>query len=192
MNGMKIVRLATWGLILLLVTVTGWVIWSGQRASETLNAGAPAIGGPFTLVDTGGRTVDQTIFAGAPHAIFFGFTTLGEMTLLLQELGPDGDKLKIAFVTVDPERDDPALLKDYLTAFDPRIIGLTGSEAQVAEAVEAYRVYRRKVPTEGDDYTMDHTASVFLFDADGAFRGTIAYGEPQSDALAKLKRLVAG
>lgn len=197
---MKIVRLATWALILVLLAATGWVIWSGQRAGETLDSGVPAIGGPFTLVNTAGETVTEKIFEGAPHAIFFGFThcpdvcptTLGEMTLMMQELGPDADKLKVAFVSVDPERDTPAFLKDYLSAFDARFIGLTGTDEQVADAVAKYRIYRRKVPTEGGDYTMDHTASVFLFDASGAFKGTISYGEPQADALAKLKRLVAG
>jgi protein SCO1/2 len=201
MKVMRAVRIVTWALVVALVAVTGWVIWRGNTAPQgtVISSGEAAIGGPFTLVNTGGETVTEQIFAGRPHAIFFGFThcpdvcptTLAEITVLLGKMGADGDKLDVAFITVDPERDTPAYLKEYLAAFSDRVIGLTGSEAQVADVVAKYRVYRRKVPGENGDYTMDHTAAMFLFGADGAFRGTISYGEAEADALAKLKRLVA-
>jgi protein SCO1/2 len=201
MNALRWIRIATWALVAVLVAATGWVVWRGQTPPpESAAADAAAIGGPFTLVGVDGQPVTEAVFAGKPHAIFFGFThcpdvcptTLGEISLMLQDLGAEAKDLQVAFVSIDPERDTPAFLKDYLSAFSDRIIGLTGSEAQVTDMVEKYRVYRRKVPGENGDYTMDHTAAVFLFDRTGAFKGTISYGEPQQDAMAKLKRLVAG
>lgn len=196
---LKGVRIAAWLTIFALIAVTGWSLWRGGVEPAVTSSGEAAVGGPFTLVDTESKPVDQTIFAGRPHAVFFGFThcpdvcptTLGEMSLMLQDLGADADKLTVAFVTVDPERDTPAAMRDYLSAFDARIVGLTGSEQQIADVTAKYRVYRAKVPGENGDYTMDHTAAVFLFGSDGGFRGTISYGEKKEDALAKLKRLVA-
>jgi protein SCO1/2 len=195
---LKFVRLATWALVIALVAATGWVLWRGDAPTVT-GSGEVAIGGPFSLTDTDGNRVDQSILAGRRHAIFFGFThcpevcptTLAELSGLVEELGPDGEKLDVYFVSVDPARDDAATLKDYLSSFGTRIRGLTGTEDDVAVIAKAYKVFYRKVPTESGDYTMDHTAGVFLFDADGRFQGTIAYGEPHDDALAKLKRLVS-
>ena len=200
MNGLRIVRIATWSLVAALTLATGFVLWQGRDpATPTVTTtGEAAIGGPFTLVDTEGNRVDQSILAGRAHAIFFGFThcpdvcptTLSEMTVLLDELGPDAEKLDVYFVTVDPERDTAEHLANYLDSFSGRIRGLTGTEAEITDMVDKYRVYRRKVPTDDGDYTMDHTAAVFLFGPDGRFRGTLSYGEAQEDALAKLKRLV--
>lgn len=200
MNALRLIRIGTWVLVAVLLAATGWVVWRGQTQPATETAADAAIGGPFTLVGVDGQPVTETIFAGKPHAIFFGFThcpdvcptTLGEISVMLGDLGDEAKDLQVAFISVDPERDTPAFLKDYLSAFSDRIVGLTGSEAQVADVVAKYRVFRRKVPGENGDYTMDHTAAVFLFDRTGAFKGTISYGEPQQDAMAKLKRLVAG
>jgi protein SCO1 len=191
------IRLVTWAIVIALTAATAFVLWQGDRAPRT-STDVP-LGGPFTLVDTEGNAVTERVLAGRAHAIFFGFTTcpdvcpttLAEMSVMLSELGPDAENLDVYFITVDPARDDPARLKSYLSAFGDRIAGLTGSEEQVAAVTSAYKVYHQKVPTEGGDYTMDHTASVFLFDDAGQFRGTISYGEQHDDALAKLKRLVA-
>lgn len=201
MNGLKIVRWITWGLVVALLAVTGFVVWqgSGEDGKAVVGSGEAAIGGPFTLVDTNGATVTEKTYAGRPVAIFFGFThcpdvcptTLAELTALLQQLGPDAEKLAVLFVTVDPERDTPDSMKSYISSFSDRIVGLTGSEAQIADVVEKYKVYRRKVPLDGGDYTMDHTAAVFLMGPDGRFRGTLSFGEAQADSLAKLKRLVS-
>jgi protein SCO1 len=196
MSAMRIVRIATWALVIALTAATAVVLWRGDARPPGVEEAA--IGGPFTLVDADGRPVTEAALAGRAHALFFGFThcpdvcptTLADMSVLLAELGSAADRIDVYFVTVDPERDDAATLKSYLSSFDGRIRGLTGTEADVETMVSAYKVYRRKVETEGGDYTMDHTAAVYLFDAGGQFKGTISYGESQEDALAKLKRLV--
>ena len=167
-------------------------------AAKTLPSSALAIGGPFTLVDTHGAAVTQRDFLGKPSAIFFGYThcpdvcptTLLDLTELMKAMGADADKLNVAFVTVDPERDTPAQLADYLSSFDPRIRGLTGTEAQVAAAAKAYQVYYARVPDADGGYAMDHTASVFLMNADGGFAGTMSFEEDAKTSLAKLERLV--
>lgn len=169
------------------------------RGDGTPGLVAASIGGPFTLEDQTGATVTEAALRGHGSAMFFGYTycpdvcptTLADMTLWLKDLGPDADKLTVYFVTVDPERDTPAQMADYLSAFDPRIVGLTGARPAVDQMLQAFRVYSRKVDgAEPAYYTMDHTASVYLLDTDGRFVGTIDYQENPETALAKLKRLV--
>jgi len=111
------------------------------------------------------------------------------MTKHLDELGPKADTLKVLFVTVDPDRDTPEHLKTYLSAFDDRIVGLTGNEKQVASAIKAYRVFAEKVPTSDGDYTMNHTATVYLFDGKGTLASTLSWEEDENTRLAKLARL---
>lgn len=169
-----------------------------QGAAKTLPPSALAIGGPFTLVDAHNVMVTQRDFLGRPSAIFFGYThcpdvcptTLLDLTGLMKAMGPDADKLNVAFVTVDPSRDTQATLADYLSSFDPRIRGLTGTEAQIAAIAKAYHVYYKRVPDAGGGYSMDHTASVFLMNADGDFAGTLSFEEDPKTSLAKLERLV--
>ncbi len=163
-------------------------------------AGIVPIGGPFTLTTQTGAKLSDADLKGKPFAVFFGFThcpevcptTLWETTEALKALGSDADKLKVLFISVDPTRDTPEFLARYLQSFDPRIVGLTGSEAEIAAVGKEYRAYWRKVPTEDGDYTMDHTASIFLMDRDGQFTGTISYGESMEIRLQKLRRLIAG
>ncbi len=134
------------------------------------------IGGPFALVDQNGRRVTDADFRGEPTLVFFGYThcpdvcptTLSDLSSMLSALGSD-KKAAVVFITIDPERDTPAVLKDYLSSFDPRIVGLTGDRAAVDAAVRAYRVYAKRVPAAGGDYTMDHTAIVYLMDKQGRF-----------------------
>ncbi|MEP0520617.1 MAG: SCO family protein [Hyphomicrobiales bacterium] len=195
---MKNIRYIAWGLIVILLGAVGYVTLNPARETGTNSfVGAADIGGPFTLVDHNGKTVDQTVFDAKPYAIFFGFThcpeicptSLYEMAGWIEKLGPEANDLGYAFVSVDPTRDTPDVIKDYVEAFSDKITGLTGSEEQVADIVQSYRVYARKVPLEDDDYTMDHTASVFLMKSDGTFHGTIAYGEDPDVALKKLQNL---
>lgn len=163
------------------------------------SAGTVPIGGPFALTTQAGTTLSDVDLKGTPFTVFFGFThcpeicptTLWEMSEALKALGPDAGSLKVLFVTVDPERDTAEALANYLQAFDPRIVGLTGNPQQVAAMANAYRAYWRKVPLDDGDYTMDHTASVFLMDAGGRFFGTIGYEEEPSVRMDKLKRLLA-
>ncbi len=131
---------------------------------------ASAIGGPFDLVDQDGHPVSNETFKGKPTLVFFGYThcpdvcptTLFEMSEILRKM-PDGDKAQALFITVDPARDTAAAMKDYLSSFDRRIAGLTGDQPAIDKVLKEYRVYAKKVG-EGGDYTMDHSAVVYLMD----------------------------
>jgi protein SCO1 len=198
MSGLRLVRLVTWAAIAVLLVVLAIGAWQWQKGASPI--AAIAIGGPFELTDQHGAKVTEASLKGHPSAMFFGYTfcpdvcptTLSDLSLLLQKLGPDGDRLKAYFVTVDPERDTREHMADYLQAFDPRLIGLTGSRDEIDRMLKAYRVYSKKIPGDGGDYTMDHTAAVYLLDSDGRLTGTLDYQEPEAAALAKLKRLVEG
>jgi protein SCO1/2 len=205
MTPLRAIRYATWAAValaaaaVLLLVVRPFGFDPLGRGGGAPGFIASSIGGPFTLTAQTGATVTEASLKGHPSAMFFGYTycpdvcptTLADMTVWLEELGADADKLHVYFVTVDPERDTAGQMAEYLTAFDPRISGLTGTRPEVDRMLEAYRVYSRKV--EGGDpayYTMDHTASVYLLDAEGRFVGTVDYQENPATALAKLKRLV--
>jgi protein SCO1/2 len=160
--------------------LAGLVLFFGVILLITGRTSTPAVaavGGPFHLVDQNGKPVSDTDMKGHPFLVFFGFThcpdvcptTLFELSEVLRALGPDADRTGALFITVDPERDTPASMKDYLSSFDPHLRGLTGDPAAVNTAIKAYRVYAKKVPVEGGDYTMDHTAIVYLMDKDGRF-----------------------
>lgn len=156
-----------------------------------------AIGGPFRLVDQDGRTVTDADFKGRPFLVFFGYThcpdvcptTLFDVSEILRKLGPDGDKVNALFVTVDPERDTPAVLKDYLSSFDPHLRGLTGDGDAIASALKGYRVYAKKIPQD-NSYTMDHTAIVYLMDKDGRFVAPFSLKRKVEDAAADLRRYI--
>ncbi|HJE24026.1 MAG TPA: SCO family protein [Methylorubrum populi] len=158
--------------------------------------GASGIGGPFTLVNQDGKTVSERDFAGKPYLMFFGFThcpdvcptTLQQISDVLAAMGPKADALTVAFVTVDPERDTPETLKTYLSSFDPRIVGLTGTPEQVAAAVKTFRAYAKKVPSQGGDYTMEHTALVYLMNARNGFVGAVNLNRPASETAAELSK----
>ena len=158
--------------------------------------GPSGIGGPFTLVNQDGRTVSERDFAGRPYLVFFGFThcpdvcptTLQQISDVLAALGSKADALKVAFISVDPERDTPESLKTYLSSFDPRITGLTGSPEQVAAAVKTFRAYAKKVPSQGGDYTMEHTALVYLMNARNGFVGAVNLNRPASETAAELSK----
>jgi protein SCO1 len=196
---MRTVRFIAWLLVALLVGATIALYASDAfRTQVAGTSGSAAIGGEFTLVNAEGETVTQERFLGKPTVYFFGFThcpdvcptTLFELTNRMEKLGPEADKLNAVFVTVDPERDTPEEMKRYLEAFDPRITGLTGSQEQVQEMMKKWRVYAAKVPQEGGEYTMDHTATLYLMNAEGEFVGTIAPGESEETAIQKLEKLI--
>ncbi|WP_350332994.1 SCO family protein [Coralliovum pocilloporae] len=194
---MKTIRYVLWALVAVAGFGLGALSLDLFGTQQTVS-GKAAIGGEFSLVNHKGERVDQTIFKGKPSVVYFGFTqcpeicptTLLDMAGWAEALGTDGDKFNYVFFTVDPERDTPEVVADYMSAFDPRFIGLTGTPDEVKTALKAYRVYARKVELDDGDYTMDHTAAVYLLDAKGDFFGTVAYGEQQQNALAKLKRLL--
>lgn len=152
------------------------------------------VGGPFAMADLDGRPVGQADLLGRPTALFFGFThcpevcptTLTTLSEALGRMGKDADRLNVVFVTLDPERDTPDSLRDYLTAFDPRIRGFVGTPDQVARMADAYHVTYRRIPMKDGDYTMEHSATVALFDKTGRMVGEIGYGEDENRALSKL------
>src|SRR6516165_968740 len=154
------------------------------------------IGGPFKLIDQDGATVTDQDLKGRPFLVFFGFThcpdvcptTLFEVSQILRALGPDADRVRALFITVDPERDTPAAIKDYLSSFDPHLSGLTGDPAAIVAVAKAYRVYFKKVPLDEGGYTMDHTAIVYLMDKEGRFVSPFNLKRTTDAAAADLRR----
>jgi protein SCO1/2 len=169
--------------------VTLWLV--GPRAVS-----ASAIGGPFQLVDQTGQQVSDANLKGKPTIIFFGFThcpdvcptALFEMSEILRAMGDDAKRINAFFVSVDPERDTPQIMKDYLSSFDPNLKGLSGSPQAVAEIVSGYRVYAKKIPLKDGDYTMDHTALIYLMDRDGRFVAPFNIKRRPEEAAADLKK----
>jgi protein SCO1/2 len=155
-----------------------------------------AIGGPFKLVDQNAKPITDQDLKGKPFLVFFGFThcpdvcptTLFEVSEIFRALGPEAKDVRALFVTVDPERDTPAILKDYLSNFDPRVIGVTGDAAAVAAMEKAYRVYAKKVKLDGGGYTMDHTALIYLMDKTGRFVAPFNIKRRPQEAATDLKR----
>ena len=196
---MKLFRIVLWALIVALGSWLGWSTfdWHQKGGVESVSEGS--IGGPFEALRTDGTTITRSDMIGRPHLVFFGFThcpdicptTLYDASVWLEDLGPDGGKIDVYFVTVDPERDSPKVLGEYLSAFGNRITGITGSADQIKVLERAWKVYSKKATT-GDDYSVDHTALTFLMKADGGFFGTVAYGEDRAVAVKKLRRLLAG
>jgi protein SCO1 len=164
----------------------------GQEAQSA------AVGGSFALVSHEGRAVTERDFLGSPFLVFFGFThcpdvcptKLFEISEVLRATGERGRSLRALFITVDPERDTPEVLKSYLGSFDERIVGLTGDGAAIDAAVRAYRGFARKVPLKDGGYTMEHTALVYLMDGKGRFVSSLNLQRPPAEAARELLRQV--
>jgi protein SCO1/2 len=169
------------------------------RPAGSLALGASGIGGPFKLAATTGGELSSEDLKGKPYLVFFGFTrcpevcptTLSDISTWLDALGPQGKEIKAIFISIDPERDTVPVLKDYISSFNDQIIGLTGTPEQVAEVAKEFRVYYAKHPLKDGDYTMDHSAVIYLMGRNGQLAGTLTYGDKKEDAVAKLKRLLA-
>lgn len=206
MRLLKWIRYGAWtavvvvGFVSAAVLLGWWRVDGPGRPSDAGNlAGVAAspVGGPFTLVDHTGKTVTDKDFLGTPLAVFFGFThcpdvcptTLTKMASLTKQIGAQADRLRVLLVTVDPERDTPEQLALYLQSFDPRVVGLTGSREQIDSILAAYKAYAKKIPTD-DSYTMDHTAGVYLMDANGKFRTMIDYHEEDAPAIEKIRMVL--
>ena len=155
-----------------------------------------AIGGPFQLTDQTGQTVTDKSMQGRPSLIFFGFThcpdvcptTLFEISEVLKAMGKDADRVNAYYISVDPERDTQTAMKEYLSSFDPRLKGLTGNTEEIAKVLSDYRVYAKKVPLKDGDYTMDHTALIYLMDRDGKFVSPFNINRKPEDAASDLKQ----
>jgi protein SCO1/2 len=184
------------GVILLIVCGTlGYFTWSLMpRAGATEDN----IGATFRLTDDRGQPITEQALKGHPSLIYFGYThcpdvcptTLYDMAGWFKTLGPQADRLKAYFFSVDPERDTPAIMHSYTSNFTDRITGITGDPKEMQKAIKGWRIYAKKVPTPDGDYTMDHTASILLVDANGNLRSTIAYGEDTDVALQKIRNLL--
>lgn len=150
----------------------------------------------FALTDHRGKPVRLSDFRGKVVALFFGFTqcpdvcptTLAEFSQVYRDLGGDADQVQVLFVTIDPERDTQQLLAEYLPAFDNRFIGLWGNSEEIRRVADTYKVTYQKIPAKnGNSYTMDHTALVFLFDGNGRLRLKVPHGQ-SAQALTRLIR----
>src|SRR4030095_7486300 len=180
------------GLVLCFTVV---LLVSGRDAAPII-AAPSAIGGPFQLTDQNGKAITEKDFKGRPFLVFFGFThcpeicptALFEISEIFNRLGPDAEKANALFITVDPERDTPEKLKEYLSSFNPRLIGVGGDADALAAVAKAYRVYYKKVPLKDGDYTMDHTAIVYLMDKNGQFVSPFSLRRRPEEAAAELRR----
>jgi cytochrome oxidase Cu insertion factor (SCO1/SenC/PrrC family) len=176
--------------------VTASTLWIlGNRAAQPENhsttQGEAQIGGPFSLVDQNGERRSEADFRGRYMLVFFGFTncpdvcptTLAMISEAFNKLGAKADQIVPIFISIDPERDTPEILKSYLASFGPRFVGLTGTAAEVANVAQVYRVYYQKAPLEGGGYTMNHSSIIYLMDKRGKF---VAHYEIENgpDALA--------
>ncbi len=194
---MKSIRIVAWVLVAMAVVFLGRPLIS-QVFHEEEEVKAFTVGGPFTMTDHNGRAVTEKDFSGKAMAMFAGFTycpdvcptTLVRLSGLMDKLGPYADKLQVVLVSVDPERDSADVLKTYLSAFDSRFVGLTGTPAQLTALAKSFRIFYEKVPVSNGGYTMNHSAGVFLFKKSGEFQGTIDLEESDNVALEKLRMVV--
>lgn len=204
---LRFVQIGLWTLAALAVGVFAYLQWGRPPSPEravaqdmvALMNGEADVGGPFSLIDQNGEPFTQADLVGRPTALFFGFvtcpdicpTTLSTLAALKAQLGPAGDDLQVVFVTVDPERDTPEQLQLYLSSFSLPVVGLTGSEADLAAMRQAYFAHARRVPLESGGYTMDHTSFLYLLDEQGRFVEVRPYGEDPQETLAALRALVS-
>jgi protein SCO1 len=192
----------------LLVIVSGFLIGAligfgamilntDMHQNRVVTSGTALVGGPFELVGKDGKTVTDEDFRGRYMLVFFGFThcpdicpaELQVMSAVLDDLGADADKVVPIFITLDPERDTPDKVSAYVANFGPNFVGLTGSPEQIAKAAKEYRVVYQKFQDEsmGDNYSIDHSALLYLMGPDGQFLTHIPYGTP-ADKMAETVR----
>jgi protein SCO1/2 len=179
-----------------LVIFLGVFLYATGHIGGSGGAGPSAIGGPFKLTDQNGKTITDQDLKGKPFLVFFGYThcpdvcptTLFEVSEMMRALGPDADRTNALFISVDPERDTPAVMKDYLSSFDTHLRAATGDAKAIEAAEKAYRVYAKKVPTSNGDYSMDHTALVYLMDKQGRFVAPFNLKRKPEEAAADLRR----
>ncbi|ETX16270.1 electron transporter SenC [Roseivivax halodurans JCM 10272] len=199
MSTLRKVAFAAWGVLAVLALSLGaWVYILEPRLNRSV---ADTLGqGDYELVTTDGGTFTEDTLEGAPSAVFFGFahcpevcpTTLGDIGVWQEMLAGEGKgPIRAFFVTVDPERDTPEMLGDYVS-WAEGVTGVSGSREEIDKAISAFRIYARKVPLDEGGYTMDHSAMVLLFDEHGRFFQPVSYQEDPKKAVGKIRRLLAG
>jgi protein SCO1/2 len=195
---MPIVHLRTLALLLAVAVLAACSESPKPPAFKTTDISGADFGKGFDLLDASGKPTTLTDFKGKVVVLFFGFThcpdvcpgTLAELALVKKQLGADGDRMQVVFVTLDPERDRPEILKEYVPAFDPSFVGLYGDPAAIARTAKEFKVFYKKVPgTAPDTYSLDHTAAAFVFDSQGRLRLFAGYGQGP-EALAHDIRLL--
>jgi len=184
-------------LVLLLAAGVGGYAWMSRTPHGPQGSGIALVGGPFSLVDQDGRRVTEKDFLGRYMLVFFGYTycpdvcptELQVMSAALDQMGPEADRIQPVFVSVDPARDTPEVLKAYVGNFGPRLIGLTGTPEEIAAVAKAYRVYYAKAGngSSGTDYLMDHSSIIYLMGPDGRFITHMAYTTDAAKLSAELK-----
>ncbi len=196
---MRYIWFVLWGMVVAAAaTMTYLYIFDGNVSKESSQVSIGKLGGEFSLVRHDGKKITDKDLLGKPHALFFGFTncpevcptTLYEMSTWLGELGEEANRINAYFMTVDPERDNVEILSNYLSVFDSRITGITGEKADVEKTLKSYRVFFRRVDLDDGDYSMDHSAMIYLLDAKGEFTGSISYGADAQTAVAKLRKML--
>ena len=185
----------------LLALGSAWVtitLTTNRVPEQTLSSSAQ-IGGSFTLSAADGRTVTDQTYRGKWLLIYFGYTfcpdacptALNNMSEALDNLGADASDIQPLFITVDPKRDTPQVMADYLKSFDSRIVGLTGSQTQTDSVAKAYRVYVAPQKTDGDDYLVDHGAYAYVVNPQGKFANVIAGDAAGAEMAKKLREMIA-
>lgn len=191
----RMLRMVLWGGVLVAGIAATWTLLPGPPPSQQVT---DTIGqGDYRLMTTGGAPFTAENLKGKPSLVFFGFThcpdvcptTLGDIMGWQEALGPLGQDLGIFFITVDPERDTVATLSEYISWL-PHAQGVTGTVAEVERALKAFKIYAKKVPLEGSDYSMDHSAYVMLFDEGGRYNQIFSYQEDPERVVAKLRRFL--
>ena len=189
-------RIAIWAMVALCAVIFAYVQFnSGPDRSAPIVFGAP-----FKLSTTKGGELDLATLKGAPYGIFFGFTqcpevcptTLNDMSVAMKELGEPAKNFRLLFVTVDPDRDTSDVMRDYISNFDPRIEGLIPTDQELQKVAKDFHIYYKRVATSDGGYTMDHTASLFLFDANGKLKSTVSFDEDKAARMEKLMKLLGG
>jgi protein SCO1 len=178
--------------------VAGLAIFLGVIlfATGQFSGSGGAIGGPFKLTGNDGRPISNETFKGKPYLVFFGYThcpdvcptTLFDMSQVMAALGKDADRAAGLFITVDPERDTPAVMKDYLSNFDPHLLGATGDLKTIEKVEKEFRVYAKKVPIKDGDYSMDHSAVIYLMDKEGRFVAPFNLKRKPAESAAALRK----
>ena len=198
---LRILRYIVWAILAALSVAVASVLLDERSNEETVGIATQGsgIGAPFQLIDHDGAPISEKAMEGHPAIVFFGFThcpevcptTLHNLTVWLNQLGADGRRLRVFFISVDPTRDTPQMLQAYIHKFTNRITGVTGDPGDIDKLTKSWHVFTKRVPLEDGDYTMDHTASIFLLREDGILQGTIKYGDDATVALQKLRLLLS-
>ncbi|TCT43167.1 SCO family protein [Martelella mediterranea] len=199
---MKTFRRVLWASVVVICAAIIWLVYEiGQTNKEMMEI---PLGPEFALTAGDGSEITEAALREKPTALFFGFThcpevcptTLYELNGWLHQVDPDGDKINAYWVTVDPERDTPEIMHQYLSNVSDRIVGISGDPDKVHAMIDGFGIYYKKVPLDPNepdgDYTMDHNAAVFLLNDGGVLKGTIAYSENPDTAVQKLENLIKG